>query len=55
MFISYQWDIQKIVFQLREELELNDLTCWMDEKNMEGGDYLAGEIVEGIRGCKVSS
>ena len=55
VFISYQWDIQEVVLKLKDELESNNLTCWMDVKNTEGGDDLAKEIVEGIRGCKVSS
>lgn len=54
VFISYKHDMQELVLKLKEELELNDLTCWMDVKNTEGGDVLAKEIDKGIRGCKVS-
>ena len=54
MFISYQWDKQEVVLKLKDELESNNLTCWMDTQNTEGGDVLAEEIRKGIIGCKVS-
>ena len=55
VFISYQWDIQEDVLKLKEALESENLTCWMDVKSTKGGDVLAEEIEKGIRGCKVSS
>ena len=55
VFISYQWDIQEEVLKLKEALELENLTCWMDVKSMKGGDDLWEKIDKGIRGCKVSS
>ena len=55
VFISYQWDMQEEVLNLKQRLELNNLTCWMDVKSMEGGDDLPAEIVKGITECKVSS
>lgn len=55
VFISYQWDIQKDVLKLKEALESENLTCWMDVNSTKGGDVLTNEIDKGIRGCKVSS
>ena len=55
VFISYKWDIQEQVRKFKEDLESNDLTCWMDIKSMQKGDNLPKEIVKGITDCKVSS
>ena len=53
VFLSYQWDIKAKVIELKKKLELNGLSCWMDEDEMYPGDELRGEIEHGISHCKV--
>lgn len=52
-FISYQWGSQDKVMKLREYLEVNKIPCWIDIRNMGGGDELKTEIDKGIRAAKV--
>jgi hypothetical protein len=54
VFISYQWDSQDEVIMLRDVLEKNGLTCWMDIGQMGGGDYLYSRIYDGIKNAKVN-
>lgn len=53
MFLSYQWGKQKNVIKLYERLTSLRFTCWLDIKQMGGGDSLYDKIDRGIRGCKV--
>jgi len=53
VFISYQWDSQDEVTVLRDVLEKNGYTCWMDIGQMGGGDYLYNKIYDGIKNAKV--
>jgi len=53
IFISYQWDSQDEVTVLREVLEQNGFTCWMDIGQMGGGDHLYNCIYDGIKNAKV--
>ena len=53
VFLSYQWDIQAKVIELKRKLELKGLTCWMDRDKMGPGDELKGEIEHRISHCKV--
>ncbi|XP_022241620.1 uncharacterized protein LOC106459406, partial [Limulus polyphemus] len=53
VFISYQWDAQELVIELRRRLELAGYPCWMDVGQLGGGDSLYGKIYEGISGAKV--
>lgn len=52
-FISYQWGSQDKVLKLREYLEVNKIPCWIDIRNMGGGDELKTEIDKGIRAAKL--
>ncbi|PFX31812.1 hypothetical protein AWC38_SpisGene3414 [Stylophora pistillata] len=53
VFLSYNWDIQLKVAQLKERLEQRGITCWMDRPNVGLGDELRGTIAHGITNCKV--
>ena len=55
VFLSYQWDIQAKVIELKRKLELKGLTCWMDRDKMGPGDELKREIEHGISHCKVQT
>lgn len=53
VFISYNWNIQDKVLELKKNLESKNIKCWMDTGNMVGGDDLKKEIDKGMRGSKV--
>ncbi|RWS25595.1 Neuralized-like protein, partial [Leptotrombidium deliense] len=53
IFISYQWDSQQVVLDLRRRLELSGFPCWMDVGLLAGGDSLYGKIYEGISRAKI--
>jgi len=47
-FISYSWANKQIVHNLRDILESNKIKCWLDERNMKGGEQLFSELDNGI-------
>lgn len=53
IFISYQWESQEIVMELKRRLETAGFCCWMDTSLMTGGDSLYGKIYEGISRSKI--
>ena len=53
VFLSYQWDIQDEVKELRNYLELVGFQCWMDMGQIGGGELLYEKIDHGIRNAKV--
>jgi hypothetical protein len=53
VFISYQWDSQRLVMKLRDRLSEKGFGCWMDVDQIGGGDQLYEEIDKGIRACRV--
>lgn len=36
VMISYQWANQKIITKIRDSLQQNGITCWMDIDDMQG-------------------
>ena len=54
VFLSYNWNIQDRVLELKRHLESLNIKCWMDTGNMVGGDDLKREIDKGMRGAKVN-
>ena len=53
VFISYQWDSQEEVIRIRQHLEENKITCWMDIGQMGGGDGLYQKVYHAISNCRV--
>ncbi len=53
VFISYQWDSQGMVSQLKDRLEEAGYACWMDVGQMGGGHELHSKVDKGIRGAKI--
>ncbi|CAF1275522.1 unnamed protein product [Rotaria sordida] len=53
IFLSYQWNSQAMVSQLKGRLEEAGYSCWMDVGHMGGGSKLHSKIDKGIRGAKV--
>ena len=53
IFISYQWGKQKEIIKLYTRLTSFGLSCWLDIKEMSGGDTLYEKIDTGIRNCHV--
>ncbi|XP_035665274.1 uncharacterized protein LOC118408572 [Branchiostoma floridae] len=53
VFLSYQWDHQDKVLLLHDRLQERGYSCWMDIKQMGGGDSLYEMMDKGIRGAKV--
>eukprot|EP00058_Branchiostoma_floridae_P003895 XP_002589383.1 hypothetical protein BRAFLDRAFT_77825 [Branchiostoma floridae] len=52
VFLSYQWDLQDKVLLLHDRLQERGYSCWMDIKQMGGGDSLYEMMDKGIRGAK---
>ena len=53
VFVSYQWDSQRVVMKLRDRLSAEGFGCWMDVGQIGAGDQLYEEIDKGIRACRV--
>jgi tetratricopeptide (TPR) repeat protein len=52
IFISHATKDDPFVAQLRQALELRGLTVWVDSRSLRGGDPLAPEIEQAIRGAR---
>lgn len=53
VFISYKSEDRPRVMKIREELERNGVSIWMDKREILGGEYYAEEIDAAIRDSKV--
>jgi hypothetical protein len=53
VFISYSRRDETFIKQLYQELAGRGLSAWYDRFNIGGGTQWAGEIVKGIRDCRV--
>jgi len=53
IFISYCWANKQHVKKVYEILTAKGFGCWIDERVMQGGSQLFGEIDNGISDCKI--
>jgi hypothetical protein len=51
VFISHSSHDRWIAEVIAEKIESLEATCWLDEKDLEGGDVLVAEIIRGIDAC----
>jgi len=53
IFVSYCWANKITVKKLHGALSEKNLSCWLDERQMQGGSQLFGEIDKGISECQI--
>ena len=51
VFISHSSFDAWIARTMAEKIRSLGVDCWLDEKDLEGGDIIAGEIIRGIDAC----
>ncbi len=51
VFISHSSRDNWIAGVIKEKIEALGIQVWLDEKDLEGGDVLAGKIIDGIDAC----
>ena len=53
VFISYSSKNADEAEYIREVLEKNNISCWIDHERVHGGQFFLEEILKGIENCKV--
>jgi hypothetical protein len=51
VFISHSSQDLWIAAVMKEKIEALGAECWLDEKDLEGGDTIAEDIIRGIDAC----
>ena len=51
VFLSHSSSDAWIAKTMAEKIEALGASCWLDEKDFEGGDIVADEIIKGIDAC----
>jgi hypothetical protein len=52
IFISHSSNDAWIAKTIAEQIESLGAECWLDEKDLEGGNVIVDEIISGIEACK---
>ena len=52
VFISHSSLDAWIARMMTEKIQSLGVNCWLDEKNLEGGDVIPDEIIRGIDACQ---
>lgn len=54
VFISYSRSDAAVVQKICSILKANDISYWLDKKDINAGGEFLGDIVEAIKGCKIT-
>ena len=54
IFISYgrEPDVMRFVKQLKQDLEMNGFTVWLDSEDIRSGQDWRAEITSGVDNCR---
>ena len=51
VFVSHSSDDAFVARIITEKIQAIGATCWLDEKDLDGGDVIADHIIRGIDAC----